>query len=66
MERLPVKTCRTGCCGKGSGLSLRPIQHNPRVLKESESRSHRLVVRSPPFQGGSTGSNPVGSTKSKI
>lgn len=28
--------------------------------------SHRLVVRSPPFQGGSTGSNPVGSTKSKL
>lgn len=26
------------------------------------SRSHRLVVRSPLFQGGSTGSNPVGST----
>lgn len=26
------------------------------------ARSHRLMVRSPPFQGGSTGSNPVGIT----
>ena len=32
------------------------------LLSVFTARSHRLMVRSPPFQGGSTGSNPVGIT----
>ena len=42
-------------CGK---LSADATAWRPQLLP----RPHRLVVRTPPFQGGNTGSNPVGDT----